>query len=132
MMLDEGFRKNEPTVRLGQLAEALVRLCRFIVGIRLHCEDLSVEQGVRFFKEEAFLEEGSARREAERGTFDPSYVLYSAGKLMIMKLREDYKAKVGADYSLKKFHDALLANGTVPLGLQRELLLGESGGALLE
>ena len=95
MMLDEGFRKNEPAVRLGQLAEALIRLCRFIVGIRLHCEDLSVEQGVRFFKEEAFLEEGSARREAERGTFDPSYVLYSAGKLMILKLREDYKAKVG-------------------------------------
>jgi uncharacterized protein (DUF885 family) len=132
MMLDEGFRKNEPTVRLGQLAEALIRLCRFIVGIRLHCEDLSVEQGVRFFREEAFMEEGSARREAERGTFDPSYVLYSAGKLMLLKLREDYKAKVGADYSLKKFHDALLANGTVPIGLQRELLLGDSGGTLLE
>ncbi|MDQ3486256.1 MAG: DUF885 domain-containing protein [Acidobacteriota bacterium] len=132
MMLDEGFRKNEPTVRLGQLAEALIRLCRFIVGIRLHCEDLSVEQGVRFFKEEAFMEEGSARREAERGTFDPSYVLYSAGKLMIMKLREDYKARVGAEYSLKKFHDALLANGTVPIGLQRQLLLGDAGGALLE
>ena len=78
------------------------------------------------------MEEGSARREAERGTFDPSYVLYSAGKLMIMKLREDYKAKVGADYSLKKFHDALLANGTVPIGLQRQLLLGDSGGTLLE
>jgi len=132
MMLDEGFRKNEPTVRLGQLAEALIRLCRFIVGIRLHCEDLSVEQGVRFFKDEAFMEEGSARREAERGTFDPSYVLYSAGKLMIMKLREDYKARVGADYSLRKFHDALLANGTVPIGLQRELLLGNSSGLLLE
>ena len=132
MMLDEGFRKNEPGVRLGQIAESLVRLCRFIVGIRLHCEDLSVEQGVRFFKEEAFLEEGSARREAERGTFDPSYVLYSAGKLMILKLREDYKAKAGDGYSLRKFHDGLLANGTVPLGLQRSLLLGESGGALLE
>ena len=40
--------------------------------------------------------------------------------------------KVGADYSLKKFHDALLANGTVPIGLHRQLLLGDSGGALLE
>lgn len=132
MMLDEGFRRNEPVVRLGQIAEALIRLCRFIVGIRLHCEDLSVEQGVRFFREEAFMEEGSARREAERGTFDPSYVLYSAGKLMIMKLREDYKASAGSDYSLRKFHDALLANGTVPLALHRALLLGDSGGALLE
>ena len=66
-----GLPQERPGVRLGQLAEALIRLCRFIVGIRLHCEDMSVEQGVRFFREEAFLEEASARREAERGTFDP-------------------------------------------------------------
>jgi uncharacterized protein (DUF885 family) len=132
MMLDEGFRRNEPDVRLGQIAEALIRLCRFIVGIRLHCEDLSVEQGVRFFREEAFMEEGSARREAERGTFDPSYVLYSAGKLMLMKLRDDYKARAGAAYSLRSFHDALLANGTLPIGLHRTLMLGNSTGALLE
>ena len=101
MMVDEGFRRNDPAVRLGQLAEALIRLCRFIVGIRLHCEDMSVEQGVRFFREEAFLEETSARREAERGTFDPSYIVYSVGKLMLLKLREDYKAKLGAKYSLQ-------------------------------
>ena len=132
MMLDEGFRKNEPGVRLGQLAEALIRLCRCIVGIRLHCEDLSVEQGVRFFREEAYLEEGSARREAERGTFDPGYVLYSIGKLMLLKLREDYKAQQGSKYSLRGFHDALLANGTVPIWLHRALMLGEQNGAALE
>ena len=132
MMLDEGFRRNETGVRLGQLAEALVRLCRFIVGIRLHCEDLSVEQGVRVFRDEAYLEEGSARREAERGTFDPSYVLYSMGKLMVLKLREDYKAQQGAKYSLRGFHDTLLANGTVPIWLHRALMLGESNGVALE
>lgn len=132
MMVDEGFRKSDATVRLGQLAEALVRLCRFVVGIRLHCEDLSVEQGVRFFRDEAFLEESSARREAERGTFDPDYVLYSAGKLMLLKLREDYKAHVGAKYTLRGFHDTLLANGTVPIWLHRALLLGESNGEMIE
>lgn len=132
MMIEEGFRKDDHTVRLGQLAEALIRLCRFIVGIRLHCEDLSVEQGVRFFRDEAFLEEPTARREAERGTFDPSYILYTAGKLMILKLREDYKAKVGARYSLRGFHDALLGNGTVPIWLHRALMLGEQNGEMLE
>ena len=132
MMVDEGFRRDDPAVRLGQLAEALIRLCRFIVGIRLHTEDLSVEQGVRFFKDEAFLEEPSARREAERGTFDPSYILYSAGKLMVLKLREDYKALAGARYSLRGFHDELLANGTVPIWLHRALMLGEQNGAMLE
>jgi hypothetical protein len=132
MMVDEGFRREDQTIRLGQLAEALIRLCRFVVGIRLHCEDMSVEQGVRFFREEAFLEEPSARREAERGTFDPSYILYTAGKLMILKLRDDYKAHAGAKYSLRGFHDELLSNGTVPVWLHRALMLGEQNGAMLE
>ncbi len=132
MMVEEGFRKTDPRVRLGQLAEALIRLCRMIVGIRLHCEDLSVEQGVRFFRDEAFLEEASARREAERGTFDPGYILYTAGKLMVLKLRDDYKAHAGDTYSLRGFHDALLANGTVPLWLHRALLLGEPNGEMIE
>jgi uncharacterized protein (DUF885 family) len=132
MMVDEGFRKNDTGVRLGQLAEALIRLCRCIVGIRLHCEDMSVEQAVRFFREEAFLEEGSARREAERGTFDPSYILYSAGKLMLLKLREDCKARTDGKFSLRDFHDRLLANGTVPIWLHRALMLGPENGEMIE
>jgi len=132
MMVDEGFRKNDTGVRLGQLAEALIRLCRCIVGIRLHCEDMSVEQAVRFFREEAFLEEPSARREAERGTFDPSYILYSAGKLMLLKLREDYKAHLSAKFSLRGFHDSLLGNGTVPVWLHRALMLGPQNGEMIE
>jgi uncharacterized protein (DUF885 family) len=93
---------------------------------------MSVEQGVRFFREEAYLEEASARREAERGTFDPSYVVYSAGKLMLLKLREDYKALTGGKFSLRQFHDTLLSNGTVPIWLHRALMLGESNGAMIE
>ena len=132
MMIDAGFRRQDPNIRLGQLAEALIRLCRVIVGIRLHCEDLSVEQGVRFFRDEAFLEDASARREAERGTFDPAYVLYSLGKLMVLKLRDDYKAMKGDRFSARTFHDSLLGNGTVPLWLHRNLMLGENNGAMLE
>jgi uncharacterized protein (DUF885 family) len=132
MMIDQGFRKNDTGVRLGQLAEALIRLCRCIVGIRLHCEDMSVEQAVRVFREEAFLEEASARREAERGTFDPSYILYSAGKLMLLKLREDYKARMGGKFSLREFHDTLLGNGTVPIWLHRSLMLGPQNGEIIE
>jgi uncharacterized protein (DUF885 family) len=91
-----------------------------------------VEQGVRFFREEAFMEEASARREAERGAFDPSYVVYSAGKLMLLKLRDDYKRQAGAKYSLRAFHDALLSNGTLPFWAHRRLMLGEDSGALIE
>ena len=81
MMIEAGFGKGDPAIKLGQLAESLVRLARLVAAIRLHAEDLSVEQCVRFFRDEAFLEEGSARREAERGTFDPGYGAYAAGKI---------------------------------------------------
>src|SRR4029079_4980227 len=132
MMVEAGFRRQEPEIKLGQLAEALVRLARFVVCIRLHCEDMSVEQGMRFFRDEAFLEEGTARREAERGTFDPTYLVYSVGKLMMLKLRRDYKEQQGSKYSLRAFHDAVLDVGCAPFSAVRRLLLGETVDASLE
>ena len=132
MMMDAGFRRGDATLRLGQLAESLVRLARFVVAIRLHCEDLSVEQGMRFFRDEAFLEEATARREAERGTFDPAYVLYSLGKLMMLKLRHDYQEQLAGKFSLRTFHDAVLGQGTAPMWAHRRLLLNESTDGSLE
>lgn len=123
MMFEAGFEKGNARIRLGQLAESLVRLARFIVGIRLHAEDMSVEAGMRFFRDEAYMEEAGARREAERGTFDPTYLVYSAGKLMLLKLRADYKAQEGAKFSLRGFHDAVLANGGLPIWAQRRLMI---------
>ena len=128
LMSEQGFGRDTPSIRLGQLAEALVRLCRLIVGIRLHTQDLSVEQGVRFFREKAFLEESAARREAERGTFDPAYVVYALGKLMILKLREDAKA-ASRNFTLKGFHDRLLGGGVLPIGFHRQSMLGADTAA---
>jgi len=132
MMIEAGFRRDDQTLRLGQLAEALIRLARFIVSIRLHVEDWSVEQSMRFFRDECFMEEGGARREAERGTFDPTYLVYSVGKLMLLKLRREYREQQGAKYSQKAFHDQLLSNGTATFGVHRQLMLGESTGDLIE
>ena len=113
--------------------EALVRLARLVVGVRLHTDDWSVEQGVRFFRDEALLEEGSARREAERGTFDPGYVTYALGKLMLLKLRDDCQREAGSRFSLREFHDRLLGQGTLPFPAHRRLLLGAADdGVALE
>jgi uncharacterized protein (DUF885 family) len=134
LMVEEGFGRDTPSIRLGQLAEALVRLCRLVVGIRLHTGDLSVEQGVRMFRERAFLEDAAARREAERGTFDPGYVAYALGKLMILKLRGDMKAS-SRGFTLKSFHDRLLGGGVLPPGFHRQAMLGAgeaSSSALIE
>jgi uncharacterized protein (DUF885 family) len=132
MMVEAGFGRENYRVKLGQLAEALIRLARFIVGIKLHTEDMSVEQGMRFFRDEAFMEESSARREAERGTFDPTYLVYAAGKLMLLKLRNDYKQQEGKAYSLRTFHDTLLGNGAAPFWLHRQLMLGDDSGDVIE
>jgi hypothetical protein len=132
MMIEAGFRRGDARLKLGQLAESLVRLARFIVSIRLHTEDLSVEQGMRFFRDEAFLEEATARREAERGTFDPTYLVYSVGKLMMLKLRNDCKEQQGGKFSLRTFHDTVLGQGTAPFWAHRRLLLQDATGAVLE
>ena len=93
---------------------------------------MSVEQGMRFFRDEAFLEEPSARREAERGTFDPTYLVYSVGKLMLLKLRRDFKEQEGARFSLRGFHDALLGKGCAPFFALRRLLLTNGSDVVLE
>jgi uncharacterized protein (DUF885 family) len=132
MMMEAGFGRQDQGIKLGQLAEALIRLVRVIVCIKLHAEDMSVEQGVRYFRDEAFMEESSARREAERGAFDPTYLVYTAGKLMLLKLRQDYKQQQGKAFSLRTFHDTLLGQGTAPFWLHRQLMLGDDGGDMLD
>ena len=132
MMIEAGFGGRDHSMKLGQLAESLVRLARFIVGIRLHTEDWSVEQGVRFFRDEAYLEDANARREAERGTFDPTYLVYSAGKLMLLKLRRDWYEEQGGKPSLRNFHDAFMSHGAAPFWALRKLMLKSHDDAVLE
>ena len=130
MMVEEGFA-TEPRMMLGQLADALLRDCRYVCSIRMHTQGMTVEEATRFFMENAYMEELPARKEAVRGTFDPMYLSYTLGKLMILKLREDYRAEQGAAFSLKRFHDTVLSFGAPPIPLLREMMLGpESGDAL--
>lgn len=130
MMLDEGFHDNAPRYRLAMLQDALLRNARFVVGIRLHTGGLTVAEAQAFFEREAFLARPVAKAEAWRGTMDPTYGYYTLGKLMVLKLREDYADLVGPTYSLRGFHDAFLALGPLPLPLIREALLGGRDGLL--
>jgi uncharacterized protein (DUF885 family) len=132
MMIDEGFGGGDPKIRMGQLADSLLRLCRFVVGIREHTRGMSVDQGTRFFMDNAYMGETPSRLEAERGTFDPTYLVYSVGKLAILKLREDYKRDRSEEFSLQEFHDRLLFNGNAPLWVHRQMLLPGDKGKLIE
>jgi uncharacterized protein (DUF885 family) len=124
MLVDEGWGNGDPRVRLAQLALALERECRYLVGLREHTENMSVDQATKFFEDNAFMAEEPAHREALRGTQDPLYGYDTLGKLEILKLRDDYRRTLGSRYSLKLFHDQLLAHGDPPVAIVRKIMLG--------
>ena len=108
---------------MAQADEALLRLCRLIASIKMHTQGMSVDEATRFFMDNCHYEEKPARSEAMRGTYDPGYLNYTLGKLLILKLRDDYEAQEGANFSAKKFHDELLKHGMPPIRLLREIML---------
>jgi uncharacterized protein (DUF885 family) len=127
MVIDEGFHGDDPRYRLAQIQDALLRNARFIVGIRMHTKGMTLQQAEQFFIKEAYQPPPVARSEAKRGTSDATYGYYTMGKLMILKLRDDYKAKKGAQYSLQDFHDSFIKLGPLPLPLIRKAMLGQTG-----
>lgn len=120
MMVDEGFGGGDPKIRLAQLQEALLRDCRYVVGILIHCFGWTVEQGAKVFVERAFQEPANAYEEARRGAYNPTYLYYTFGKMEILQLRDEYRAKKNA--SVRDFHDAFVAQGGLPLPLVRKIL----------
>jgi uncharacterized protein (DUF885 family) len=138
MMVDEGFgapldnsairtphsaMEKAAKYHLAQTDEALLRICRLCVSIRMHCQGMSVEEATRFFQDNCYYEQKTARQEAIRGAYDPEYLYYTLGKLEILKLREDYRKQEGAKFTLQEFHNEMLRHGAPPIRLLREVML---------
>jgi uncharacterized protein (DUF885 family) len=135
MMLDEGYGsltsstpseddvKRAAKYRMAQADEALLRLCRLCVSIKMHTQNMSLDEATKFLQDNCYYEEKPARQEAMRGTFDPGYLNYTLGKLQLLKLRDDYKAQQGDEFSLQKFHNELLNHGMPPIRLLRQIML---------
>ncbi len=130
MMLDEGYGTGDQKLRLGQIQDALLRNARFIVGIEMHTGRMTFEQGIDFFVKEGYQTRANAERETKRGTSDPTYLVYTLGKLQIQKLRDDYRALRGEKFTLQDFHDRFMAQGYPPIRLVRRALLGDDSPAL--
>ena len=124
MMWDSGLGNGDPETHVGQLLNALLRDVRFMSAIGLHTEGMTVEQSVQMFETQAYQDHGNALQQARRGTFDPGYLNYTLGKLMIMKLRADWTASRGGKAAWHEFHDRLLEYGEPPIPLVRRYMLG--------
>jgi uncharacterized protein (DUF885 family) len=122
MMWEEGLGDRSPRVHIGQLLSSVVRASRFVAALGLHARGMSVDEATALFA--PFLDAENARQQAVRGTFDPQYYSYTLGKVMMRKLRDDLRAKEGAAFTLKSFHDRLLGTGCPPLPVVRDALLG--------
>lgn len=127
MMLEAGLRDADPETRIGQLSNALLRNARFLSAIGLHARGWTVEQARQFFVEEAYQSEGTAIQQAARGTYDPAFLNYTMGKLLIRQLREDWTAERGGREAWKAFHDEFLSFGGPPIPLVREQMMDEPG-----
>jgi hypothetical protein len=127
MMLEAGLGEGDPEAKIGQLSNALLRNARYLSAIGLHTKGMTVEESEKMFREEAFQDPGNARQQAARGTYDPAYLNYTLGKLMIRKLREDWTADRGGRKAWKQFHDSFLSYGGPPIPLVRRAMVG--GGA---
>jgi uncharacterized protein (DUF885 family) len=139
MMLDEGFGQpgtgakdahEAKLIRLGQLQDALLRDARFIVGIEMHTDKMSIEQATDFFVKEGYQSKETGLVETKRGTADPTYLYYTLGKLEILKLREDVKKKEGAAFSLEQFHNNFMRQGFPPIKIVRRAMLGNDSPTL--
>jgi uncharacterized protein (DUF885 family) len=147
MMLDQGYAaapagatpeqlRQARLIRLGQIQDALLRDARFVNSIKLHTGQSepegkwTIEQAEDFFVKEGYQSRSVAEVETKRGTGDPTYLYYTLGKLEIMKLREDVKAKQGAAFSLQQFHDDFMRQGFAPIKVIRKAMLGNDSPVL--
>jgi len=124
MMWEAGLGNGDPETHIGQLSNALLRNVRFLSAIGLHTGKMTVEQSEKMFREQAYQDAGNAKQQAARGTFDPAYLNYTMGKLMIMKLREDWTKSRGGRKAWKEFHDKFLSFGGPPIPLVRKAMAG--------
>jgi uncharacterized protein (DUF885 family) len=138
MMLDQGLaqyefpkdRRQQLLLRLGQLQDALLRNARFIVGIKLHTGQMTLDQAKQFFVTEGYQSPAVGEVETKRGTSDPTYLYYTLGKLEILKLRADVEKKEGANFNLEKFHDDFMQHGFAPIAIVRREMLQDNSPVL--
>ncbi|HSG87472.1 MAG TPA: DUF885 domain-containing protein [Candidatus Limnocylindrales bacterium] len=122
MMREEGFDDSAP-FRLTMHTDAIWRACRIILDIGMHRGEFTIDEATAFLVEHTSFQESNARAEVLRYTYTPTYNFsYLLGKVLILQLREDERRRLGPDFTMRGFHDALLRAGSLPISFHRRLL----------
>ena len=82
-------------------------------SIGMHTGSMTQQQSYDLFRNQCYQDEGNAKQQAARGTYDPAYLNYTMGKLMIRKMRDDWAATRGGE-GVEAFHDQFLSYGGPP------------------
>jgi uncharacterized protein (DUF885 family) len=130
MMRVKGVGDGTDETLIGQLSNALLRDCRFLSAIGMHTGSMTQAQSYDLFRNQCYQDSGNARQQAARGTYDPAYLNYTMGKLMIRKLRDDWTANKGGEKAWKAFHDQFLSYGGPPIPLVRQQMMGGKADAV--
>jgi hypothetical protein len=130
MMRVAGLGGGDDETLVGQLSNALLRDCRFLSAIGMHTGSMTQAQSFDLFQKQCYQDAGNARQQAARGTYDPAYLNYTMGKLMIRKLRDDWTATRGGVKAWKAFHDKFLSFGGPPIPLVRQQMMGGKAEAV--
>jgi uncharacterized protein (DUF885 family) len=127
MMREEGF-DDGPAFRVALATDAIWRAARIVLDVRMHRGEVTIEEATEFLVKHTGFERPNALAEARRYTYTPTYNLsYLLGKVLLLKLREDERRRLGAAFSLRDFHDALLRGGSLPISFHRRALRGDAG-----
>jgi uncharacterized protein (DUF885 family) len=131
LVVEEKFGNADARYQLAQLSDALTRICRLLSSVKVHTREWTLDDAQACFAKQAYVPMPAARREAERAAYDPTYGGYFLGKMALLKLRADYRARLGSRFTLREFHERIMRNGIAPIWAHRQLLLpGDTAGII--
>lgn len=116
---------RDPYSKFGRLSAEIWRACRLVVDTGLHAFGWTREQAIRYLADTSGIQESAAIAEVDRYILNPGQALgYKIGELRIKALRDRAKAQLGERFDLRRFHNAVLDDGALPLNLL-EARIGE-------
>jgi uncharacterized protein (DUF885 family) len=123
MMLDQGYGKGDPALRLHQLKFYLRAVANTLLDHRMHCTNMTDEEALKFLMQGAFQSEGEAVAKIVRAKQTSCQLsTYFVGRTAFYRLRQTVQRELGDKFDLGRYHEAVLAHGTLPVKYLPELV----------